>query len=77
MNNPFISVWLLLGVIYLGMTFYAYGKAKPEHKMAVLSGWWCFFRNYFPEGHDRLLLTGKMFMSGILVCALVYFTDIG
>jgi hypothetical protein len=42
-NHSFFYItWVFLGIIYFVMTLIAYGRAKPQHKMAVLSGWWCF-----------------------------------
>ncbi len=66
------GIWLVLGFVYLIMTFFAYALVKPEHKMSVLSGWWCFNKSYFNPRHYSFVLVGKVFMFGTLLCAVSY-----
>ena len=68
-----VGLWLILGLVYLFMTFIAYSLVKPEYKMSVLSGWWCFNKNIFSPKHHLFVLAGKILMVGILVCAVSYF----
>jgi len=75
-HSLFYFVWMLFGIIYFLMTLIAYGRAKHQHKMAVLSGWWCFFPRYFPVGNQKFLLVGKILMIVIIVCLSIYITKL-
>jgi hypothetical protein len=67
MKDLLLGICLLLGFVYMVMTFIAYNLVKPEHKASVLSGWWCLDKSHFQPKHHSFVMVGKALMLVILI----------